>query len=82
MFNIQFKILVQKEHIEKHCEVFNFKNIESQKLYFFETADIEQFCECQSLDLNIEKKEKLWKKMNQIFQKCFKKIQMTGKATE
>ena len=76
----KFKISVQIGNKEERLEVFNFKNLECQKLFFNETSDIKQSRECLLNDLNIEEKShKLCQKLNNIFQKCFKKIRITGK---
>ena len=77
----KFKIALQNANNKERLEVFNFKNLDCQKLFFAETSNIEQFDEIFLNDLNVEEQsQKLCKKLNSIFQKCFKKIRITGKT--
>ena len=79
----KFKIRVEKEQKKERAEVFDFKNPASQKLFFEETMNFEQFEEIFSSDADVEHNSiKLLQKLNKIFHKCFKKIRITGRSNK
>ena len=75
----KFKLKIQKSKKHERLEVFDFKNLASQKLFFEETENIHHFEEMFSADEDVERNSKvLFQKLNNIFHKCFKKIRITG----
>ena len=75
----KFKVEVQRKQKTERVEVFDFKNNDSQKLFFEETNCVQKFREIISAEDNIEMySQNMMKKLNSIFHKCFKRIQITG----
>ena len=77
----KFKIKMQQKIRKERVELFDFKNIVSQRAFFEETNCIQKFKEIYSEDLDIEENSKnLNKELESVFHKCFKKIRITGKS--
>ena len=75
----KFNIEVQSDKRKERIEVFEFKNLDSQMLYFEETNSIQNFRTVFSSEVSVEQNAKrILQKMNNTFQKCFKKIRITG----
>ena len=64
------------EHERK--EMFNFKNLESQKTFLNLTNNTTALSKCFETDDNVEKQSKKWfKHLNSFFQQSFRKIRIT-----
>lgn len=71
----KFKLEVQRKQKTERVEVFDFKNTDSQKLFFEETNCVQKFRDVISVEDNIEKySQKIMKNLNSIFHKCFKRV--------